>query len=104
MLATRTTVVVTKMDVTPAAVPVAAGMEWEVREAIATARVAPSYRLISCVSAVKLRGTTSVTVQKMAIPCTILVSEREFLRRIFGRVSSPQSNSRENEVSSIAAL
>ena len=99
MEATRITVVVTKMVVTIAA----AGTEWEVKEAIATIKVAPSYQLISCASAAKFQGTTSVTVLKMAIPCTIQVSERESQRRISGRVSLLQSNFRENEASFIAA-
>ena len=100
MRAIRTRVVVTKMVETIAA----AGTDWEVKEAIATVRVAPSYRLISCASAAKFQGTISVTVQKMAIPCTIRVNERESQRHTSGKVSSPQSNFRENEVSSIAAL
>ena len=100
MRAIRTRVVVTKMVETIAA----AGTDWEVKEAIATARVAPSYRLISCASAAKYQGTISVTVLKMATPCTIQVSERVSQRHIFGRVSSPQSNSTVKEALSIAAL
>ena len=100
MRASRTTVVVTKMEETIVVVDT----EWEVKEAIATARVAPSYRLISCASAAKFQGTISVTVLKMAIPCTIRVSERVSQRHISGRVSSPQSNSTVKEALFIAAL
>lgn len=100
MRVTKTTVLVTKME----EIIAVAGTEWEVKEAIATARVAPSYRLISFASAAKYQGTIFVTVQKMAIPCTIQVSERVSQRRISGRVLSPQSNSKEKEALSIAAL
>ena len=100
MRAIRTRVVVTKMVETIAA----AGTDWEVKEAIATVRVAPSYRLISCASDAKFQGTISATVLKMAIPCTTRVSERVFQRRISGKVLLLQSNFREKGALSIAAL